>query len=58
MHLDAALLKNPPEVAVEGVMEAVKNHIYDFETIEFAIYSPRNDMKNYDAFSMALSDKT
>ena len=38
--------KNPQEVIAEGVMEAVKNHIYDFETIEFAICSPRNFTRN------------
>lgn len=44
--------QNPPEIAAAGIKEAVENHRYDFETIEFAIYCNPNDKKsnNFQSF--------
>ncbi len=41
---------NPPKLVAEAFCEAVKGFENYFETIEFAIYSPRENDANYDAF--------
>ena len=43
--------QNPPQIVAEGILEAVKQHIYDFKVIEFAIYCTPRDSQNYEIFS-------
>lgn len=43
--------RNPPEVVAQAWAEVVKNYIYDFRAIEFAVYCPPDrPSKNYMAF--------
>ncbi len=42
--------QNPPQIVAEGILEAVKQHIYDFKVIEFAVYCSPKDTQNYDVF--------
>ncbi len=42
--------QNPPETVAAGIYEAVKLHIRDFSTIEFAVFCTPRDTANYDAF--------
>lgn len=37
---------NPPEVVAEAFAETIKEFLYDFETIEFAVYCFARDTKN------------
>ena len=46
--------QNPPNVVAAGMYEAVKQHIRDFEAIEFAVYCPPKDSTNYDTFYRQL----
>ena len=46
--------QNPPNVVAAGMYEAVKQHMRDFEAIEFAVYCPPKDSKNYDVFYRQL----
>ena len=47
--------QNPPQIVAEGILQAVKQHIYDFKVIEFAIYCTPRDSKNYDIFKKYFS---
>lgn len=42
--------QNPPEVVCEGILEALEEYQYCFQTVEFAVYCPPRDLKNYNAF--------
>lgn len=42
---------NPPKLVAEAFCEAVKGFEKHFETIEFAIYSSRENNENYDTFN-------
>ena len=42
--------QNPPQIVAEGMLEAVKQHIYDFKVIEFAVYCSPKDSQNYHVF--------
>lgn len=49
--------RNPPEIVAEAYRELVQEYIYDFKTIEFAVYCPpRSEGKNYHAFNNAFSN--
>ena len=43
--------QNPPQIVAEGILEAIKQHIYDFKVIEFAIYCSPRDSQNYEVFN-------
>lgn len=47
--------QNPPDVVARAMRETVKKYQYSFKTIEFAVYCPPGDTKNYDVFRRALS---
>lgn len=47
--------QNPPDVVARAMKEIVKNYLYSFKTIEFAVYCPPADTKNYDVFKKILS---
>lgn len=47
--------QNPPEVVAEAMARVSKEYIYDFRTVEFAVYCPPKDTRNYDIFSCRLS---
>lgn len=47
--------QNPPDVVALAMKETVKNYLYSFDTIEYAIYCPPADTKNYDIFKRILS---
>ncbi len=47
--------RNPPEVVAEAYREVIQNYIYDFKTIEFAVYCPpQRGSGNYHAFAKVL----
>ncbi len=48
--------QNPPKVVARGMYEAVKRHLYDFETIEFAVYCTPRDMSNYEVFNRVFKN--
>lgn len=41
---------NPPEVVSEAMARVIKEYLYDFKTIEFAVYCSPKDTKNYEVF--------
>ena len=43
--------QNPPQIVAQGILEAIKQHIYDFKVIEFAIYCSPRDSQNYEVFN-------
>ena len=48
--------RNPPEVVAEAYGEVIRDYLYDFKTIEFAVYCPpHSEGKNYHAFRHALT---
>lgn len=47
--------QNPPEVVAEAMVRVVKEYLYNFEVIEFAVYCPPKDTRNYDVFNRRLS---
>lgn len=47
--------KNPPTIVAEAMKEAIKEFEYDFKTIEFAVYCPENNTRNYDVFKDILT---
>lgn len=50
--------KNPPIVVADAYKEVISDYLYDFKTIEFAIYCPPNSgSKNYNAFSKILKSR-
>lgn len=42
--------QNPPAVVVQAFAEVLPEYMYDFETIEFAVYCSPRDTENYDTF--------
>lgn len=42
--------QNPPTVVVQAFAEVLPAYLYDFETIEFAVYCSAKDTENYDTF--------
>ncbi len=42
--------RNPPQIVAEAICEVVKRYQYDFEVIEFAVYCPPGDLRNYEIF--------
>lgn len=46
---------NPPEVVATAARTVVREYLYCFHVIEFAVYSRRGDTSNYDAFQRTLS---
>ena len=50
--------KNPPEVVAQAYKEVIQDYLYDFKTIEFAIYCPpQRGSGNYHAFVKALQKR-
>lgn len=47
--------QNPPEIVAEAMAKVIKDYLYKFKTIEFAIYCPAKNTKNYDVFYDKLS---
>ena len=47
--------QNPPDVVARAMKEIVIKYLYSFETIEFAVYCPPGNTKNYDIFERTLS---
>ena len=47
--------QNSPDVVARAMKETVKKYLYSFKTIEFAVYCPPGDTKNYDVFKRILS---
>lgn len=41
---------NPPEIVAEAYSELLEEYKYDFKTVEFAIYCPPRDERNYQTF--------
>ena len=39
--------QNSPQIVADGILQAIKQHIYDFKVIEFAIYCTPKDNQNY-----------
>lgn len=46
--------RNPPAAVAAGIRKAVDRHQRDFRTIEFAVYCPPDDNRNYEAFREAF----
>lgn len=47
--------KNPPEVVAQAYKEVIQDYLYDFKTIEFAVYCPpQSGSGNYHAFQRAF----
>lgn len=42
--------RNPPEIVAEAYSELMEEYKYDFKTVEFAVYCPPRDDRNYQAF--------
>ena len=49
---------NPPEIVSSLFFSILKEYLFDFETIEFAIYASRSDDRNYLTFKEALKKET
>lgn len=47
--------QNSPEVVAEAMARILKEYLYDFKAIEFAVYCSPKDTKNYDVFNRRLS---
>ncbi len=49
--------RNPPEIVAEAYREVVNEYLYDFKTIEFAVYCPpQSEGKNFQAFYNAFTN--
>ena len=48
--------QNPPEVVAESYKQLVKEYDGVFETIEFAVYCPEHDRRNYEVFCRILGE--
>ena len=46
---------NPPKLVAKAMHAAIEAHIYDFETIELAIYCSPRDTSNYETFAKELN---
>jgi len=44
--------ENPPDVVAWAMRMAVKDYLYDFDTIEFAVYCTPRDRQNYEKFRL------
>lgn len=49
---------NPPKLVAEAFCEAVKGYEKYFEIIELAVYSPKENNVNYDAFKNAIKNRS
>ena len=47
--------QNSPDIVAQAMYGVVQNYLYQFKAIEFAVYCPPRDTKNYDAFKRILS---
>lgn len=47
--------QNPPEIVARAMLDAVCNYLCDFSVIEFVVYCPPYDTKNFDAFKRILA---
>lgn len=47
--------QNSPDVVAEAMARVIKDYMYDFKVIEFAVYCSPNDTRNYDVFNRRLS---
>lgn len=45
---------NSPQVVAEAMKIVVEEYLYDFETIEFAVFCTEKDKKNYEVFKRVL----
>lgn len=45
---------NPPEIVAGVMAEMVEKYQYDFKIIEFAVYCPPQDAKNYEVFQSVI----
>ena len=46
---------NPPKLVAKAMHAAIEAHIYDFKTIDMAIYCSPRDTSNYEAFAKELN---
>lgn len=47
--------QNPPEIAAWAMLDTVRSYLCDFSVVEFAVYCPPYDAKNYDVFKRILA---
>jgi uncharacterized protein (TIGR02452 family) len=47
--------QNSPDIVAEAMVRVIKDYLYDFKTIEFAVYCTPKDMTNYEVFNRRLS---
>lgn len=47
--------QNSPDIVAQAMREVVKDYLYHFKVVEFAVYCSPRDTKNYDAFKRILS---
>lgn len=47
--------QNPPEVVAEAMAGVIKEYLYDFKAVEFAVYCLPQDTRNYEVFRHRLS---
>lgn len=47
--------RNPPEVVADAMARVLAEYCNDFKVIEFAVYCPPQDTKNYDVFKRRLA---
>lgn len=47
--------QNPPDIVARAMFGVVKEYLYNFKAIEFSVYCPPNNTKNYDVFKQILS---
>lgn len=48
--------KNSPALVAEAWAKALKDYLYDFETVEFAVYCPPKGSVNYDVFRKVMKN--
>lgn len=46
--------RNPPEIVAEAYSELLEEYKYDFKIVEFAVYCPPRDERNYKIFKRIL----
>lgn len=47
--------QNPPDVVAKAMYEVIQKYLHNFKVIEFAVYCPPRDTKNYDTFKSVLA---
>lgn len=47
--------QNSPEIVAEAMARVIREYLYDFKAIEFAVYCSPNNTKNYDVFNRRFS---